>query len=158
VPGKVTFFELAPLVRGLRALVLKSRALRPADLLMPLEAKASDGVWTDGELKARVDDAVARLTTRRSALTALAGAASDLDTYARRATDELLTTARHGMPQTGTGEVHATIRDIYDAVEGKVTDLVARWTERAQRHDTLMATWPTLTTDADRFAMLRDAE
>ena len=61
VAGKVTLFELAALVRSLRALVLESRALGPADMAMPLEAKAGEAVWDDGELAIRVNAAIASL-------------------------------------------------------------------------------------------------
>lgn len=158
VPGKVTFFELAALVRQLRALVLKSRAVRPADMLMPLEARSSDGVWSSDELAVRVQEAIAALGDRRAALAALVADGADLDDYARKVTDELLRAARHGVPQTGTGDIHADLRAIYDAIASKLGELVARWDGRAADYDSVMATWPALTTDADRFAMLKQAE
>lgn len=158
VPGNVTFFELAALIRSLRALLLRSRALRAADLLMPLEAKSEDGVWNDGELSTRVGDAVTALGVRRAALAALATDASDLDVFVRKVSDELLATARFGMPQTGTGDLHGDVRAIYDAIEAKIVALVQRWTDRATQYDALMATWGGLTNDADRFTMLRAAE
>ncbi|MCB9081827.1 MAG: hypothetical protein H6555_08975 [Lewinellaceae bacterium] len=41
VPGKISFFELQPLLSSLRALVLRSRPLQPGDVAMPSEAKSA---------------------------------------------------------------------------------------------------------------------
>src|SRR5262249_59786617 len=41
VAGKVTLFELAALIRSLRTVLLKSRALGPPDMALPLDAKAN---------------------------------------------------------------------------------------------------------------------
>ncbi len=158
VAGKVSLFELAALVRSLRALVLKSRSVGPTDMVMPLEAKTTDAVWDDGELATRVMAAILGLTARRDALVVLRADASELDTYARTVSTELLRTALHGIPQTGTGQIHGDVRAIYDAIAAKVQTVVTRWTKRAADYATLMATWPTLTNDDDRFKMLKQLE
>lgn len=153
-----TFFELAALVRSLREIVLKSRAVGPTDMAMPLESKSEDAVWDDAELKMRVQTAIAGITSHRDILVALEADTSDLDTYAKLVSTELLQTALYGMPQTGTGQIHADIRAIYDAIVGKIQSIVARWAQKSADYATLMATWPTLTNDDDRFALLRKAE
>jgi len=158
VSGTVTLFELAALVRSLRPVVLKSRALGPTDMAMPLESKSEEEVWDDTELAARVQTAISALTARRDALQALETDPSDLDTYVHLVTDELLRTALHGMPQTGTGQIHADIRAIYEAIVANIRVLVKRWTQKSTDYAALLATWPALTNDDDRFAMLRQAE
>jgi hypothetical protein len=164
VPGKVTFFELAALIRALRTLLLKSRPIGPSDMIMPLETSsvgAGDAVWDEDDLERRVKNAIeARggLAERRDALRALVTDVSDLDDYARQVTDELLAVALFGLPQTGIGHIHGDIRAIYDAVFAKLQELVTRWRDRASEYTTLMATWDTLTSDAERFAMLKQAE
>lgn len=156
--GKVSFFELAPLLRSLRAAVLKSRALGPPDMAMPLESQSGDAVWDDAELAGRIKTAVDDVTVRRDALVALEADASDLDTYAKRVTDELLQDARFGVQQTGTGQIHADIRSIYDAIVKKIKEIVKRWQQKTGDYVTLMAGYGALGNDDDRFALLHQAE
>ena len=125
---------------------------------MPLESKSEDAVWDDAELTTRVQTAITGITSHRDTLVALEADTSDLDTYAKRVSTELLQTALYGMPQTGTGQIHADIRAIYDAIVGKIQSIVARWVQKSADYATLMTTWPTLTNDDDRFALLRQAE
>ena len=158
IAGKVSVFELAALIRSLRTLLLKSRALGPADLAMPLETERDEAVWDDAEMSARVNAAIATLTARRNALVVLAAAASDLDDYARDVSNEFLVVALHGLPQTGTGQIHADARAIYEAVTGKVNDFVARWQQKDADFTTLIGTLPAQPTEEARMALLRKAE
>jgi hypothetical protein len=158
VAGKVTFMELAPLVRSLRVLALKSRPVAPADMVMPLETQTDDGVWDDAQLTGRVQQAISTLVPLRDSLVALEADASDLDTYARKVSEAFLQAALYGMPQTGTGHIHADIRSIYDAIAKELDSFARRWAGKSTDYATLMATWPGLTTDADRLAMLQKAE
>ena len=158
VPGKVTLMELAALMRSLRLVILKSRPISPADMAMPLESKSDDAVWDDAELTNRIQHAILTLTNRRDVLVTLKADPSDLDDYARKASEAFLQAALYGMPQTGTGHIHADIRAIYDAIAAKLDAFASRWTDRSTHYTTLMATWAGLTTDADRLAMLQKAE
>lgn len=158
VANKVTFFELAALIKSLRSLLLKSRAIGPTDMALPLESTSDDVVWDDVELLTRVQSAITGLTTHRDALTVLKADASDLDAYAKLVSAEMLQTALYGIPQTGTGQIHGDIRAIYDAIVDDVEKLVERWVEKAADYAALMAQWPTLTNDNDRFTLLRQAE
>lgn len=158
VAGKVTFFELAALLRSLRALLLKSRALGPADMARPLEATGDERAWNAGELAGRVTAAIAELTDRRDELTALVTDASDLDDYVRAVSTAFLRAARHGVPQLGTGEIHGDVRAIYDEIAAKAAELDARWDAKATAYATLLAAYPALPTNEERFALLREAE
>ena len=159
VAGKITFMELAPLVRSLRGLALKSRPLSPADMAMPLENQTDDNsVWDDAELNGRLQQTISTLTTLRDGLVALEADASDLDVYARKVSDAFLQAALYGVPQTGTGHVHSDVRAIYDAIAKKLHEFSVRWTGKNSDYATLMATWPTLTNDVDRLVMLQKAE
>jgi hypothetical protein len=158
VAGKVTVFELAALVRSLRALVLKSRPVGPTDMALPLESQSSEAVWDDGEFQTRVNAAIAALTARRNALAALEADASDLDAYARKVSDEFLSTALFGAPQTGTGQIHGDMRAIYQAISAKVQLFVTRWDKKAADYAALIATFPGLATDEEKYALLRKAE
>ena len=158
VPGRVTLFELSAFVRSLRTLILKSRALGATDMAMPLESKADEAVWDDADLTGRVNAAIADLTARRNALVTLSTAVSDLDDYARDVSNEFLSVALFGLPQTGVGQIHADMRAIYDAVAAKVQEFVDRWNQKDTDYTLLLATWPTLTSDEERHALLVKAE
>ena len=158
VGDRVTFFQLAPLVRSLRGLVLGSRPLGPTDMALPLETTHDEGSVDDAELEGRVNAAIGTLTARRDALVALETDTSDLDAYARKVSREFLSTALHGIPQLGTGEIHGDIRAVYDAIAAKVRQSCKRWRGKSAAYAALLATWPTLTTDEERFALLREAE
>lgn len=158
VAGKVSFFELAALVRSLRAVLLKSRTLGPTDMTLPFESASGEEIWNDAELAARVTGAIGGLTPHRDALVLLKSDASDLDAYAQAVSDRLLRVALYGLPRTGTGQIHGDIRAIYDAIVAKVRAFTDRWQKNAGGYVTLLATWPTLATDEERFALLRKAE
>lgn len=157
-PGGITFFEVGALVRSLREVVLKSRAAGPTDMAMPLDSKSDEVVWDDAELTTRVGNAITGLTARRDALVALEADASDLDVYLKLVSTELLRTALYGMPQTGTGGFHSDVRAIYDAIVAKIQAIVKRWQQKSADYVALIATYPTLTNDPDRFTLLRQAE
>jgi hypothetical protein len=158
VPGKVTFFELAPLLRSLRALLLKSRALTPADLALPSSEEAGAYTYDFAELEGRISPAVAALQAARDALALLEPDASDLDTYARKVSEAFLGVALHGVPHTGTGDIHEDLRKIYESLLRLVRDVTDRWLKQATTFDDLMAGWPTRTTDVERLALLLEAE
>lgn len=157
-PGGITFFEVGALVRSLREVILKSRAAGPTDMAMPLDSKSDDAVWDDAELTTRVETAITGLTARRDALVALEADASDLDAYLKLVSTELLRTALYGMPQTGTGGFHSDVRAIYDAIVAKIQAIVTRWQQKSTDYAALIATYPMLTNDPDRFTLLRQAE
>ncbi|HEY2496510.1 MAG TPA: hypothetical protein VGK24_05530 [Candidatus Angelobacter sp.] len=157
-PGQITFFEIAALVRSLREVVLKSRAAGPTDMAMPLDSKSDEAVWDDVELQGRIQTAINGLTARRDALVTLETDASDLDAYLQLASAELLRTALYGMPQCGTGGMHSDVRAIYEAIAKKINDIVVRWEKKSSDYAALLISYPTLTNDPDRFALLRQAE
>ena len=158
VAGKIALMELSALLRSLRPLLLKSRAIGPTDMAMPLETESEEELWDDTELANRVRQAITALTARRDALVVLAAEASDLDNYARKVSDALLETALSGMPQTGTGQIHADIRDIYEAIAAKLRDFATRWDGKSSEYSGLLATLPGLATDEERLAVLQRAE
>jgi hypothetical protein len=158
VAGKVTLLELAALLRSLRALLLRSRAVGPTDMAMPLETESEEAEWDDAELAHRVDEAITTLTARRDALLVLETDAAGLDDYARKVSDAFLQTALSGMPQTGTGQIHGDIRGLYDAIAAKVREFAARWHGKSADYASLLATLPGLTTDEEHLALLQKAE
>ena len=158
VVGKITLFELAALVRSLRALLLKSRPIGPTDMAMPLETGTAEAVWDDAELQIRVQAAIAALTPHRDALVGLEADASDLDVYAKKVSDEFLAIALYGIPQTGTGQIHSDMRAIYDAIVQKIQAFVTRWDQKAADYVALIAGFAGLPTDAEKIALVAKTE
>lgn len=62
VPGKVSMFELAPLLKSLRTVILGSRPLKPTDIKLPNEAGYSDDVSCSIDV-ARVEAAIDEFKT-----------------------------------------------------------------------------------------------
>lgn len=158
VAGLVSFFELAALVGSLRVIVLKSRALGPTDLALPLESVSADDTVDDAELATRISGLAGELQTLRDGLAAYAGSADGIDDYAKGLSQRFLQLALFGIPQTGTGQIHGDIRAAYGAIAAPVAALVVRWKQRATDYAALMAGYAALTTDAARIALLRQAE
>ncbi len=174
VAGKATtFFEIAPLVGSLRALALRSRALRASDAALPGEGReAMDAaVQADSgratEVKGRLAGVAGALHTiaadprladpsgNRAAL--LAGVDDLLDDL----TDRLVDAASFGLPQTDwsdLGEFRAQVfRDVLAAADG----LAARFRVRLDRFDELIERYDGLAsaaTDAERMLLLQQAE
>jgi hypothetical protein len=155
--GKVTLFELQPLVSSLRALLLQSRSLKPGDVAMPNEAKS--------EAEAEVSVPEARITaTRTEVNNLLAGAknlvasldplaALDPETATEPETTNLLNqfdglfdrfislqlqAGRCGIALSGFGWAMNTRKQQFTGIVQKAKDLAARWAEKATEHDQLV--------------------
>ncbi|MCY1071538.1 hypothetical protein OV090_42740 [Nannocystis sp. RBIL2] len=158
VVDNATFFELAPLIASLRSLALKSRFLGPTDVGLPTETVAAGVTYEFAELAARINAAAAVLEARRTTLLALVADPADLDDYVHAVTDALLGAALHGVPNTGTGDIHSSVRAIFQAVIAKVGELVTRWDEKAFEYAAKLATFSPLATEEEQFAVLLAAE
>jgi hypothetical protein len=170
-----SMFEVLPLVRHLRRIVLRARPLRPTDLTLANEASSGHdtAVSVDpnrittvrGALATlRVDLAafrspLAALTADRDANRAalIAGAdatASQLEALLDRA-------ARFVMPQAGWGFLYDFRARIFSRVLRKAADLAATWTRRLADFDALIVEYnalPATASDEQRFALLGRAE
>jgi hypothetical protein len=158
IPGKVTLFELASLIRSLQKLVLRSRHLGVQDLVLSQTATSSDVSYDLTQLGNRVETARIALDGLLAQLIALQTDASDIDQYALLTSTAFLQVAAYGVPGAGTANLHEGIRTIHAALMTKVDELVARWQEKAVAYTTLMAGYAALTTDEERFALLREIE
>jgi hypothetical protein len=182
VPGKVTFFELAPLVGSLRSLLLAARPLRPSDLRLPNEAT--------GTTDASVTLDPAPLDAARLALLAVAEqpgspaqpVGSLLDFVGRVPADLTTDTARevvidgidgyvtafagqmrrvlaYGVPGAGFAYAYERRRSLYAAVQQKVEAYRGRWQQKLAAYNDLVTTqYNAAATEAERFALLRQAE
>ncbi|WP_416956474.1 hypothetical protein [Streptomyces sp. Agncl-13] len=165
-------FELLPLVRNLRRLTTRSRALRPSDLTLMNEAgEATDrGPVAD---KSRLDLVRGSMHTLRddfaSFLPGLEGPLADLanrkaeiltnvDTYAADLVALLSRAARFSVPQTGWGFVYDFRRRTFAALLEQCAALVKRWDARLAEFDAGVAASHTAATDEEKLALLAQAE
>jgi hypothetical protein len=178
VPGKITFFELSPLISGLRQLLLTARPLRPSDLLPP------SGTETGG---AALDEAVdlrrSRPAAVREAMQDFAGELdefihdlshpladpvqyraellSDVDDYLVRMAELAVTAAGFGMVRSGWGELTQWRRDRFREVLAAVAAVADRMTGTLAAADAKIAEHDALPNDAPdevRFGLLQQAE
>jgi hypothetical protein len=161
----ITFFELAALLRSLRALVVASRPLEPADLMRANDA-TSDAAVAVSLPRSRVDDRADHL--RNTVVPALDAAAATIGNSATPIDDALIAyasavgqAADYRLPQSGTGFVFEWRRARYLALTRKVATRVETWHERLDRYDDLIDEYDNLppdTPEPDRIARLQAAE
>jgi hypothetical protein len=174
VPGKATtFFELAPLVKSLRALALRSRPLRASDAALPNEARQAMDAAIDAD-PARATEVKNRLEAVAAALRATAADPRLADPTANRAallagidgllddlTDELADAARFGLPQTDWSNLAAFREQLFADVLAAAAALVVRFGERLDRFDELIDRYdglPGSPTDPEHTLILQQAE
>jgi hypothetical protein len=177
--GILSFFEVMPLIESLRALVISSRALLPADVAVPNEARQSqnasamidaarvgnaraDVLDLLGDLKADVVDPLEPLIddedfeiTLGNQAALIAQADARIDQFIMH----LSALSRFGIPQAGFGFVYDRRRSIHAAVCQKVADYRTRWRERQSQYETLInVRLPAATTVEESYAILENAE
>ncbi|WP_433936892.1 hypothetical protein AB3662_19735 [Sorangium cellulosum] len=179
IDGRVTFFELAPLIRHLRALLLRSRPLRAGDVALGNEVRQADDA-TVSLPRARAELVQADLDALRAELVAFVGGLTPLlddlpdrradvlaaiDATFARAIELLERASRFGLPQTGWGFALEWRQARFAALIGKVTGLVERWGARLAGFDQLVAAYDALPGGAtddvtydQKIALLRRAE
>jgi len=155
LPGKVTFFELAPLVRSLRSVLLRSRPLMPTDVALSGEAEqkhdATQSIARDRVLLVR--EAMTTLQTDAGNFAAVAPVDTAIDNLVvlfERA-------ARFGIQQIGWGFVYEWRHRTFSKLLARVTAVVERWTDRVDRFDEGLADYdalPAATADDERFPLL----
>ncbi|WP_427164249.1 hypothetical protein ACQF4J_01390 [Streptomyces sp. C1-1] len=180
VPGKISFFELSPLVNAVRTLLTTGRPLRPSDLVpaagtTPVDRSADDAVSLPRERPAAVRAALADLANDVSGyLTDLAPlypappatphratVLDRIDTFLAGYAELATTAAGFGMVRSSWGELTAWRRAAYTDVLTAVSAITDRMTRALAGADALLAQYdalPKATTDADRFRLLRQAE
>jgi hypothetical protein len=178
VDGKITFFELSPLVASLRTVLLAARPARPSDYITPAAGGTLDPHADDG-----VDLPRARPQAVRGALSAFAAALGSLitdlgtpladpmthraqllsgvDTFLTRYAQLMVTAAGLGLVRSGWGELTMWRRgrfgDVLAAVQvaaDRMTASLAAANAKISAYDALPASAPA----AQRFALLQQAE
>ena len=127
----VSFFEVAPLVRHLRSIVLLSRPLAPTDLALSGEA-ATEHDATQLIARNRVERVRAQLDTLRQDI-GNAAIAAPVDSAIVRAIGLFERAARFGIQQVGWGFIYIWKRRVYSDLLERVQAMVERWNDRLSR-------------------------
>jgi hypothetical protein len=173
VPDHVPFFELAALIRPLRALLLDSRPLRPTDLALAQEAdRATDaGPSLDPQRiilnRTALDAARTSLTGFHAPLAARIEAeetpqiVAEIDGNIDAFVSEMSNLAAFSDLRSGTGQVFEDRRKIFAGLRARLVEYTSRWTVRLDVFDTAIDDYdalPVATGDAERFLALQKAE
>jgi hypothetical protein len=175
VPGRTTFFELAPLVGHLRTLVTTGRPLRPSDVARAGDASSAADTLVHAdrarpaEVVAQLDAHITVLQDRRDALDGLLtdrdanriALLAGVDGFVNGAADALVASGRFGMPSGGWSRLNTTRSVIFADLLGVVGAAADRWRARLARADAALAREQALdsvATDGERVAALLLAE
>jgi len=178
IAGRLTFFELSPLVASLRSLLVQVRSLRPSDVVRPasgdpIDSQLDDRVDLPRNRPSAVRDAQRELQSAMdSYVTDLGGLLADpaanraallagMDGFLTRLAILLIAGNSFGLVRSGWGEltmwrrgafrnVLAAVRETADRMAGSLASADAK----LETYDALSATTP----DVDRFALLQQAE
>ena len=172
-PGDYTFFEIASMLRSLRALLLRSRPLRSTDAALPTDAK-SDNQGNITLARSRADFLVGALTNEKTTrlqplLTQLdvvfpepgpdtATILTNIDNYLNDFIVALKSLSLYGLQQTGFAVFYETKGSIFKNMLQKAADTVERWQGKLDEYNALLATLPGLPGEPERIALLQKAE
>ena len=129
-----SFFELAPLCRHLRELLLSARALVPTDIALPGEARQAQDVSQSiaRTLASEPADALAALA---GSLAAFDAASGSVDQAIEDAVALLERSARFGLPQSGWGYLYAWRTRLFGDLILRLGGVVDRWRDRLGQFD-----------------------
>ena len=137
-----TFFEVAPLLRHLRALLLRSRPLTATDISLTADADKSQDV-TQLIAPERVQLVLDSLQSLADDVDDFDAQAVDVDAACTQAVWLFDRAARHGMQQVGWGYLYEWRRKTYADVIDRLRAVDARWSKRLADFDERMAAYRT---------------
>lgn len=174
--SKITLFELAPLLSGLRALIQQSRPLSAGDVKLAAETKKADeaDVYMEPKKITLVRDALDTLNTELKTFIntiSLVINTKDLpniilnidnnDDYINTAVEIYSKISRFGLPQTGFGFMLEWKRQQFEVLRKKIEELIARWDNKLTEFNTLITNYnalPEAATVEERVSLLQKAE
>ncbi len=158
-PNLFSVFQVMPLIKSLRALLLESIPLMPTDIALPNEARKKEmpppelPIQRSEELKSSLSTVIDRAKTvgvfhdldmlpPSATATALEldTIRKNIDTTINSFAEVLLNLGRHGIPQTGIGSLYAQRQQWFVALKTKVQELIDRWQKKSDDYALLEAT------------------
>ena len=179
VDGKITFFEVSPLVAAVRTLLTTSRPLRQSDLTPAaggavVDRTAADAVSLPRERPAAVLASMTELVGDVAGYVGDVGALypdgappvrpavlSGIDTFLTRYAKLALTASGFGLMRSGWGELALWRRRVFAEVLAAVAALAARMADALAAANALLdqdQQLPPSTPDEERFKLLENAE
>ena len=172
-PG-LTLFEVAPLIRALRGMILGSRPLKASDVMLANEANAAadaSPVPRPEKVAAVVADLQAKSVAIRAFATALdaavgevadpvaaaAAALANIDQWSADYATALRAIAPFGLRAASLTAAHELARPQFAQLHETVAALIARWEGKLQDFTDTIATYdalPAATPDEERFPLL----
>ncbi len=160
IEGHTTFFQLAPVVRNLRSLLLKPTVLGPTDLMAPGEEASA--VPTSSLERQRVAGPLDELSQLRASIEAALDA---IDTDATAAAVEIDTTVatvlslsaqanRFGIGTGGSGQLRAAFGHVFGQVVAAATATASQISGRLARFDVGLAEFDALPPSTDATTRL----
>lgn len=172
IVGKVSFFELAPLMNSLRHLLLHSRPLTANDIVLSNSAQqqADQAQSLDSSRLQMAYDRLeglraTQLTNYRAVIDPLVADTVTNKTQILNTIDILMTdlvkilsaVGESGLPQAGYGFIHDRKKQLFINLLNKLDELIKRWDDRLVHFDGLIATYGSLTTNEEKFDLLLNA-
>ncbi len=171
IADKITFYELFPLIKSLRALILQSRSLRAGDILLQDEATSAveSSVFIRGERKDILDHLITDMEQLNNNVKAfLSDSESNknriiegIDQYIDQLASIFSRAGLFNLTQSSFGFIYKRRQEIFIAIYRKVDDLVKRWQDRIEQFNTLISEYSRLPHSAaasEKFELLRIAE
>ncbi|WP_037309321.1 hypothetical protein [Amycolatopsis orientalis] len=172
VSGKVSFFELSPLIGALRSLLTTARPLRPTDLIPAagtarVERAADDAVSLSRERPAAVLESLTSLGEDVTEFLADLGAlepaevVEHIDDFLARYAKLAKAAGDFGLGVSGWGELSLWRGGVFARVLDAVAEVVARMDRALKAADVLFTRYeklPSSASDAERFRLLEEIE
>ncbi len=186
IPNKISLFEIAPLIKSLRSIILTSRPLQSSDMLLPNEAnKASnlnsyivfdrvniaftkfkeDALRIENDL---LDIAFTNLIDEENFDNSMSNKEQiidGIDDYIVNFISHLRSINKFGIPQAGFGFVYDRKAGVYSAFYKKVLEYKNRWEDKISKYDVLMnklqppfSPGDAILTDEQKIEILQQAE
>lgn len=158
-PAKFSLFQVMPLIKSVRALMLESTALTSADCALPNEVSKKDLPSPELPVQ-RIQDLINGLKTLlanaglpagiigylrslplqdESTDAELADMRIKVDTTITRFADLLLELGKYGIPQTGIGSLYAQKQQWFNSIKSKLEAVKKRWQQNAGDYALLAA-------------------
>ena len=186
IQDKISLFEIAPLIKSLRSIILASRPLQSSDMLLPNEASKTsdlnsyivfdrvniaftrfkeDIVKIENNL---INVAFTNLIDEEDFDKSLGNKAQiidGIDDYITHFISHLKSTNQFGIPQSGFGFVYDRKASFYSALYKKVLKYKKRWEDKAEKYDDFIqqllppvAPGDEILTDEQKIEVLQKAE
>lgn len=180
---EVSVFEIIPLIKSLRALLLRSRPLIPSDLILPNEFNPQMNVNVDLSIEQRIariceyiyklydkdeQSETGKLVDLKKLLNlALEGDSADdentvaykIDVYINTLLPILYSLSFLGSSHIGIGFAHDWRRQQIKNVMVKIEEIIERWNEKTRRYNELIDCYENETlTDEEKLSVLMKAE